>query len=293
MTTGSEMAGPVVVTRDLVINGQGTSVCARQGPVVIVKAGHLALKNLVVEMTGTTGEGGVRGGCVIEVLAQGRLSTENVEVRGSVIGVAQEEGAWELPRSVAMGRIDCNSDMSIELHLVVGAACKVVSKIEALHVSPEDLNAGPQVVHLAIEGDSIRRDTLLHGSIQLVTGAVRRKVGVTGFMVDGATEAGHHQPAGVLWRASSWDKPVPNKNLSGEVEWPQTLGRQPLPTAPASASAAAAAGPVLKEGAIPAFSGGSGGVQEENEEEIEKRKEAARDGDLTAQEWLLERSLAW
>ncbi len=205
LSLGIRVQGPVVIARDVTLDGQGVTLWAAQGPVLVVKAGKVMLKNVGVEPTGPADASRSLDDCAIQVLPAGELAGENLDVRGLVVGVPGEEGRWDLPYVVKMGRIAHNQDMRLTVRVVLGAPCRVESRVEGVHVSPDTLPAGEQELTLAIEADTIRKETLLYGPVQFITGLARRKMIVTGVMIEPGTN--HAQPSGVAWEASGWGKP--------------------------------------------------------------------------------------
>src|SRR5258708_6876591 len=100
-----EFPGPVVLHRSVTLDGQGATLWARQGPVLTVAAAGVVLRNLKIEVTGDGDSDHPEDGCALLVEAADGLRVENVEVRGSVIGLPQEAGVWRYPSSLWLGQL--------------------------------------------------------------------------------------------------------------------------------------------------------------------------------------------
>jgi hypothetical protein len=203
---GVRVQGPVVIRQDVTLDGQGATLWAAKGPVLVVESGKVVLKNVGFEPTGSGDGAQGLDDCSIQVMPAGEVTGENVDVRGAVVGMAGEEGRWDLPYVVRMGRIAHHQDATMTVRVVVGAACRAESRVEGLHVSPETLSPGEQEITLRIDADTIRKETLLYGPVQFVTEVMRRKMIATGFVVDAAAD--HKQPSGVIWEPAGWGKPL-------------------------------------------------------------------------------------
>src|SRR5262249_59307234 len=77
-----EFPGPVTVRRPLTLDGHGATLWARQGPVLTVAAPHVVLRNLRIEVTGTSASG-PEDACALLVRA-GSLRLENAERHGTI-----------------------------------------------------------------------------------------------------------------------------------------------------------------------------------------------------------------
>src|SRR5205085_1881173 len=65
---GREFQGPLTVRNPVVIEGQGGTIWAKQGPVLIVEADGVTLQNVNVEVTGKEAGPDSEGGCALRVL---------------------------------------------------------------------------------------------------------------------------------------------------------------------------------------------------------------------------------
>lgn len=91
-----EYAGPFVLRKPVTLRGgAGATLSAGSGPVLVVDSPGVVLENVIIEV----GNAAVSGpeGCALQVNSGYTPRTENVQVKGSVMGVPGEEGVWNLP----------------------------------------------------------------------------------------------------------------------------------------------------------------------------------------------------
>lgn len=172
-----EYPGPVVLNKTLVLEGYGATLWALAGPVLTIKAA-VNLRNLRIEVTGDAPTTDAAA-CAIIVAPGGHLTVENVEVRGLVQGLPQEEGVWLYPHGLALGGIAPGVAHHWQLSLRVPADCMIESHISGLKVTPSELLAG--VNDLQVYVDPLPRDFLIDGHLLLGTAALRRRITVTAY----------------------------------------------------------------------------------------------------------------
>ncbi len=172
-----EYPGPVVLDKTLVLDGCGATLWALAGPVLTVQAA-VRLRNLRIEVTGDALATDAAA-CAIMVAPGGHLTLENVEVRGLVRGLPQEEGVWHYPHCLALGGIAPDMAHDWRFILYVPVDCQIESHISGLKVTPSELRAG--INDLQIHIDSLPRDFLLDGHLTLSTPALRRRITVTAY----------------------------------------------------------------------------------------------------------------
>src|SRR5262245_58218052 len=197
-----EFPGPVVIQRSVTLDGQGATIWALQGPVVTVAADNVVLRNFRIEVTGEGGDDPEEG-CAILVEAPNGLTLENVEVRGSVIGLPEEEGVWRYPSSLALGQLAPGTEYECVLRIAVPVPCRVTSNISGVEVEPRKLAPGAQEVRLRIE--RLPADTLLNGTLSINTAALKRTVFVSGHILPTAAGNATAPASGsVVWEPPDW-----------------------------------------------------------------------------------------
>ncbi len=179
---GKEFKGPVVLTKSVTLRGQGGTIWAERGPVVIVESAGVVLSDVNIEVTGPA-VGGAPG---VALAATREPKLDRVTVRGHVAGVAGEAGDWQHPTILRLGRILANRPHTFTVTLVVPVACRLESTVAGVTVSPAALPAGAVPVTITIEAlaDGIR----LRGALLLRTPNLTRRVELSGHVC--ATGAG-------------------------------------------------------------------------------------------------------
>jgi hypothetical protein len=200
-----EFPGPIVIRRPIILDGQRATVWSLKGPVISIESDGVVLKNLRVEVTSDAQASRPEEECAIMVQPGRGLLLENVEVRGSVIGLPEEEGEWRYPYSLQLGRLAHGGEHDFLLRMAVPVACRLKSNISGLDVSPHSLKAGVNEVKLHVE--RLPQDTLLSGVITLSTAFLVRHITATAQII--SAQAGQAQPVQgsgqVVWQAPDWD----------------------------------------------------------------------------------------
>lgn len=173
-----EYPGPVVLGKDLVLDGGGATLWAPKGPVLEIRA-TVYLCHLRIEVTDDEVALDSEAACAVVVAPGGNLTMENVEVRGLVQGLPQEEGVWHYPHGLALGGIAPGVAHHWRFSLRVPVDCKIESHISGLKVTPSELHAG--VNDLQVHIDALPRDFLIDGHLLLSTAALRRRIAVTAY----------------------------------------------------------------------------------------------------------------
>src|SRR5262249_18007375 len=133
------------------------------------------------------------------------ISVENVEVRGLIMGLPEEEGVWKYPHVLHLGQLRAGVAYQFLLRVVVPIPCRVTSNISGLEVTPANLPKGPIEVSINIE--ALPRDTLLQGTISLTTTFVKRSIQLDAMVpsADHELDADFDTPADhVVWEPWDW-----------------------------------------------------------------------------------------
>src|ERR1700730_102460 len=202
-----EYPGPVVLGHQLVIDGQGSTVWALNGPVISCEADGITMRNLRIEITGGTDTGRVEDRCALKVIPGCGITFENVEVRGSVIGLWQEEGDWHYPHSLQIGSVPFSSELDLILRIWVPVPCEISSKISGLLVQPQKLEPGANEITLHIE--RIAKDTLLNGTLSISTPNFKRSIAASGYISSSRSKKPRSKKTmQVVWQPDEWEKLV-------------------------------------------------------------------------------------
>lgn len=188
--TPREYAGPVTIKRPLTLDGQGATIWARQGPVVTLKAEGIVLRNLRIEMTGDLFERKPEESCALFCKSSKGLKLENVEVRGTVMGLPKEEGIWRLPETLPLGQIAANVAHEFRIQIMVPVSCRLAADKPDVIITPGNLPAGDHEIKLRLAPQP--RDTWLNIALLIATGMVMRRIVLTAHLVAG--HEGHFIP---------------------------------------------------------------------------------------------------
>jgi WD40 repeat protein len=168
---------PVVIQQPIVLNGNGGSVCAINGPVIQIKAAGVTLRNLNVEVTGEH-PSTPQGSCAIDVRRKDGIRLENVRVKGTVLGLPGEDGDWQYPDLIDLGVLPAGVEQEKFIDISVPVACTLTSLADDVNVEPASLQPGQHRIRVSVNalGEGIR----VHGWIEISTGALVRRMVVSG-----------------------------------------------------------------------------------------------------------------
>jgi len=198
-----EYPGPIVIRRPIVLDGQGSTIWALGGPVIDCQANGIVLRNIRIEITGTEGQGH-EDHCALKVQPGCGITLENVEVRGSVIGIPHEEGDWRYPDSLQIGSVPFGTEHDLILRVWVPVPCEISSRISGLEVQPHRLEPGTNEVTLHIE--RIAKDTLLSGALHISTPHLKRSLSLNGYVSSArAKKSKTKKLPQVIWQPPDWE----------------------------------------------------------------------------------------
>jgi hypothetical protein len=198
-----EYAGPFAIRRRVTVDGHGATFWALKGPLVVVCSRGVVLRNLRIEVTGDESEKDADEACAIQVNPGADLHLENVDVRGGIRGLEEEEGEWRYPKSIHLGALSHGRPHVLIVRLFVAVACCVSSEVSGLSVDPRRLVAGAN--ELRVRVDSVSRDTLLYGRIVFATPFTRRFLMVSA-QISASADSGADAAGGeiVVWEPADW-----------------------------------------------------------------------------------------
>src|SRR5207237_236756 len=78
--------------------------------------------------------------CALKIRPGLNVAMKNVAVRGTVLGVAQEEGVWQFPRNLQLDAVGAGMPHEFRLKLVVPVPCKVASELGESNLAPIELD---------------------------------------------------------------------------------------------------------------------------------------------------------
>lgn len=201
-----EYTGPIIINNPIVLDGKGGTIWAIQGPVFSILSDQVSLCNLRIEVTGEMEIGNSENNCAILVKSEKNLNLEinfeNIEVRGSVMGLSEEEGEWQYPSTLNIGRIAHGQEYNFRWRLIVPVDCKIVSEISGIEFNPHKLNPGANEINIQVE--KLPQDTLVNGSIYLVSANFKRRIAITAHIVSLSDQDTLTIDNDVIWEAETW-----------------------------------------------------------------------------------------
>lgn len=226
-----EFAGPLTISHPVVIDGQGATLWSLRGPVLSVRSRGVTVRNLKVEVTGedepSPADDGSR--CSIAVDPGCSPLLDNVEVRGEVVGLAEEEGSWAFPHAIRLGHLAHGVEHDFTVRLILPCPCRLTSNIAGLDVSPHGMKAGRHEVRLHIE--RLAPDTLLSGWLCLSSTFLKRNVLVNALILPpGKGSETHARGTGqVAWEPQGWSTPDGESPRPVALDGPPTAQSDPGP----------------------------------------------------------------
>ncbi|MDJ1182953.1 hypothetical protein [Roseofilum casamattae] len=220
--SNQEYAGPITINSPLLLDGRGSTIWARQGPVVSINSENVRLSNLRIEITGNEQTENPKERYAIFIGGQHNIQLDNVEVRGEVMGVLGEEGKWNYPQSLHLGKLAYGREYDLCLRLIVPVNCTIDSDISALDLQPRHLQAGPNEIQLHVE--RLPADTLINGNIFLVSSSLKRRITFNASIVSSKEI---REPENPIWQPEDWSSILASQ--SSFVEPEVTAPAIPLP----------------------------------------------------------------
>lgn len=203
-----EYQGSVVIDRPLSLDGQGATIWSFTGPVLSIQSAGVKLHNLRIEVTGEPISCHPQKQCAISVESKRDLQLNNVEVRGLVMGLPEEEGEWKYPKSLRLGQLSYGKEHDLLLRIIVPVECRISSSIHGLSFEPRRLNPGRNEIQLHL--DRLPEDTLINGSIFLVTASLKRRITITAHIIARSQESPIVSKENlVVWESEDWSSSFP------------------------------------------------------------------------------------
>ena len=225
-----EYPGPVNLSGSMTLDGQGSTVWSQKGPVIFCQVPGITLRNLRIEVTGDADASSGDDDCALKVQPGCTPTLENVEVRGSVSGIPEEEGDWRCPRAVAIGAIPFGSEHDLIIRIWVPVPCEISSRISGLEVQPHKLEPGTNEVTLHLE--RLAKDTLLSGYLFVSTPHLKRSISVSGSVSGAKPKKSKKKTATEPWivyQPSDWEALLAMPRPQPTPQIPATLPPPPPP----------------------------------------------------------------
>ncbi|MDB4416024.1 hypothetical protein N9270_04800 [Akkermansiaceae bacterium] len=210
-----EYEGPIVIKKPITIDGRGHSIWSKKGPVVIIKSQGVVLKNLQVDVTGKQEKLTEIELCSLAVQPDAKPTLESVTVRGNVVGLEGEEGAWGYPTAVNMGSLKANVNHTFKLSLLVPVPCRFSCDISGVSILPGGVSGG-SMAELTLKIDPLVAGTRLRGSILIKSGALVRRIAVGANVARVDNSAAIVGDGKTLWQPAPETAPPTEKSISSK-----------------------------------------------------------------------------
>lgn len=165
-----EFEGPLVINKPLRLKGKSTTIWAKRSPVIRVTAGGVTLSDIRVEIT----EGSIEEPAIT---ADIMTAASNVEVLGRVSGFGAEDGFFDIPRTIELGKFPADEENTFKLEVNVPAKTEIICEMREVKFSPNVLNAGRNELTITVSG--ISAQTFLYAEA-LFKSQFTRRVYLTG-----------------------------------------------------------------------------------------------------------------
>ncbi len=165
-----EFEGPLIINKPLRVKGKNTTVWAKKSPVIRITSNGVTIENIRAEITeGSTEEPAVETDFM--------TAASNVEVLGRVSGFGEEDGFFDIPRTIELGRFPSERENSFKLIVNVPAKTEIVCEMREVRLEPKTLAAGRNELTITVNGISER--TFLYAEL-LFKSRFTRRVYLTG-----------------------------------------------------------------------------------------------------------------
>ena len=174
-----EFEGPLVINKPLRLRGRSTTVWAKKSPVIQITSGGVTIEDLRAEIT----EGSIEEPAITSIVA---CSAKNVEILGRVSGFGAEDGYFDIPRTIELGKFPGDKENSYRLEVNVPAKTEIVCEIREVRFEPSTLQAGRNELTIKVSGISAL--TYMYAEV-LFKSQFTRRVYLTGKPDDSAEQA--------------------------------------------------------------------------------------------------------
>lgn len=165
-----EFEGPLIINKPLRVKGKNTTVWAKKSPVIKITSNGVTIENIRAEIT----EGSIEEPAVA---ADFMTAASNIEVLGRVSGFGEEDGFFDIPRTIELGRFPAEQENSFRLIVNVPAKTEIVCEMREVSLEPKTLAAGRNELTITVNGISER--TFLYVEL-LFKSRFTRRVYLTG-----------------------------------------------------------------------------------------------------------------
>lgn len=198
----AEYQAPIIIDHPISIEGQGATLWSKKGAVIIIRSDDIYLRNLRIEVTGENENNNLLESCAILVESGKNLQFNEVEIRGNIMGIPEEEGQWFYPETLNLGQLTAKQEHQLILRLIVPISCEINTDIAGLNLTSNQLKSGKNEINLNLEA---LPELLLQGNLWLVSPNFKRRISLTAQIM---TNAPANQR--IIWQPPQWSTSVKN-----------------------------------------------------------------------------------
>lgn len=225
----AEYPGPLVINHPITLDGQGATLWSQVGPVLLIQSQGVSLKNFRIEVTGEQ-QNNSQDQCAIFVKSGIDVKFDDIQVRGSVMGLPQEEGEWQYPECLNLGQLAYGTEYHFIVKISVPVSCNIFTDIAGLNLQPIQLSPGLNSIKLTFE--KMLEDTLVSGNIFLVSASLKRRITVTAYIVSLAEDSTLAIPNSILWEPETGFSDISVQTLQEQLNQtePEIIAFPDLPS---------------------------------------------------------------
>jgi hypothetical protein len=191
----AEYQAPIIIEQPIIIEGQGATLWSKKGAVIMIRSDNICLQNLRIEITGENSDN-LGENCAILVESGQNLQFKNVEIKGNIMGIPEEEGQWYYPETLNLGQLTAKQEHQLILRLIVPINCKIISDISGLTLTPNQLKSGVNEITINLES---LPELFLQGELWLVSPNFKRRISLTAQIVNHAPPTNQ-----IIWQPQQW-----------------------------------------------------------------------------------------
>lgn len=146
--TPTEYEGPLRINRSCTINGSYSTFWSEKGPVVIIDAPDVTLKNIRVEVTQKSD---TKDENIAIKTNYTDTKLENIEVCGQVEGIQNEAELWNLPSVIRLGSFAAQEKNTFIIEVDAPTEARLKNNISDIEIFPMELTKGKNLLRITTD----------------------------------------------------------------------------------------------------------------------------------------------
>ncbi len=162
-----EYKGTFVVDHPCIIEGHNTTLWNNSQTVVLIKSAGVRLKNIRVELIGSTATD------IFSIYSEYDVDCENIEIMGKVHGFGGEDSFPDVSRQIKLGEFKSDSRNTFLLEMFSPCDCSTIStQMKDVYIQPQTLKKGLNSIRISI--NSVTQNSYIYGDLILQSKFNRR-----------------------------------------------------------------------------------------------------------------------